>query len=355
MEASNRTNFASDEEKRQLAIAEAAMNFETTEFKGITIPSGFAPTRIEGESTVDEGLVIVDSKGNEFVWVEVPKVQEIYKKTEIGITEFTDDIYTKIEEDLQNYASFYRFSDPYNDTYYDAITATEVEYNNLKQRFLRNVYENGGFWIGRYEAGTSEFIEDYSAISPNGTVTIASKANQYPLTNVTFVEANQLAFNMYSNQSTSLMFGVQWDLTLKFIEEKQVKIHGESYRNTIRELLTTDSSNIGNYSNAVFTLNRGKYIQFNNYRPVNDWKEYISNTIGVVEDNNKKAQEATGYGIMCTTGASDNNCLQNIYDLAGNVWEFTIERWAVRRGGSLTGTGARSGELLASDICKWQK
>ena len=37
---------ASEEEKRQMAMVEAATNIKNTEFQGVTIPAGFAPTRI---------------------------------------------------------------------------------------------------------------------------------------------------------------------------------------------------------------------------------------------------------------------------------------------------------------------
>ena len=69
--AKEETKIATDEEQRKLAMAEAATNLENTTYQEITIPAGFAPTRIEGESKVEDGLVIIDSEGNEFVWIPV--------------------------------------------------------------------------------------------------------------------------------------------------------------------------------------------------------------------------------------------------------------------------------------------
>ncbi len=77
--AKDETETASEEEQRQIAMIEANMNDEETEFQGVKIPAGFAPTRIEGESTVNEGLVIVDSEGNSYVWIEVPKNRVLNK------------------------------------------------------------------------------------------------------------------------------------------------------------------------------------------------------------------------------------------------------------------------------------
>ena len=67
VEAKEETDKVSIEEQRKLAQAEALLNLDETEYHGVTIPSGFAPTRIEGESTLNDGLVITDSSGNEYV------------------------------------------------------------------------------------------------------------------------------------------------------------------------------------------------------------------------------------------------------------------------------------------------
>ena len=62
-----------------MAVAEAATHLENTIYvdpktkKEIQIPSGFAVSQVEGENTVEDGLVIIDSDGNEFVWVPVNK------------------------------------------------------------------------------------------------------------------------------------------------------------------------------------------------------------------------------------------------------------------------------------------
>ena len=101
--AKEKTEIASIDEQRKLAQAEALMNTEKTTYKGLTLPEGFAPTKIEGEDSIDEGLVITDGYGNEYVWVEVPKTDEVYKTAGLEITEFSDEEYEKIENDLYTY------------------------------------------------------------------------------------------------------------------------------------------------------------------------------------------------------------------------------------------------------------
>ena len=90
-EAKEKTETSGEDEKRKLAQAEALMNTEKTTYKGVTLPEGFAPTKIDGEDSIDEGLVITDGYGNEYVWVEVPKTTEVYPTAGLNIINFTDD------------------------------------------------------------------------------------------------------------------------------------------------------------------------------------------------------------------------------------------------------------------------
>lgn len=43
----------------------------TEETVSVKIPAGFAASQVEGENTIEDGLVIIDENGNEFVWVSV--------------------------------------------------------------------------------------------------------------------------------------------------------------------------------------------------------------------------------------------------------------------------------------------
>ena len=116
-------------------------------------------TKLEG-TDLSNGLVIKDTSGNEYVWIEVPKTAEVYPTAGLKITNFTVAEYTAIETDLHTYTDYYRryksgTLTSYKDEYYsDATTGlTSAQYTTLKQKMLKSVYENGGFWIGRYEAG----------------------------------------------------------------------------------------------------------------------------------------------------------------------------------------------------------
>lgn len=67
-----------------------------------------------------------------------------------------------------------------------------------------------------------------------------------------------------------------------------------------------------------------------------------------VINSRKQSNSESDYSIIYTTGASDTNCVMNIYDFGGNVWEWTLEngqtpsRANVNRGGAYNGTGLNS-------------
>ena len=222
------------------------------------------------EGTIDTGLVIQDASGNEYVWVVVPK--SLYNNTAYNSnnakkpSSSTD--YANIEYCLQQYTATYRNVTGYYDVYYPddknvGWFADETAYNNLKNSMLKSVYENGGFYVGRYEAGIGTNRTSEGPTNSDGKYTIeemptpVSKADAYPYTYVTRTQAQNLASNVNSGTKTSsLMFGVQWDLVLAFMSKDTEKIN----QDTLKELIS-NSATIGNYYNSTFDLNRGKYAQ----------------------------------------------------------------------------------------------
>ena len=65
-----------------------------------TITKPYMPSsefkKVEGTNLAN-GLVIEDTSGNQYVWVEVPMTEEVYPTAGLNITDFNADIYTKIE------------------------------------------------------------------------------------------------------------------------------------------------------------------------------------------------------------------------------------------------------------------
>ena len=92
---------------------------------------------------LETGLTIKDSKGNEWVWIEVPK--------SITASATTDN---EIETALKNYAAtLVTDRGSYSDTWYNGCGLEQTEYNTLKSTMLQSVKANGGFYIGKYEVG----------------------------------------------------------------------------------------------------------------------------------------------------------------------------------------------------------
>ncbi len=319
-EAKEKTEIANDDEQRKLAQAEALMNTEITTYKGINLPEGFAPTKIKGEDSVNDGLVITDIQGNEFVWIEVPKTSSVYKTAGIDITNFSENDLTKIENDLHSYSSEYSHDNSNGDVYHeddaDGWFEDENSYNEAKQKMLKRIYENGGFWVGRYEAGS---YENRTETTEKTTIPI-SKKNMYPYTWVTRTQAKTLAEKVEAGSFTSsLMYGIQWDLMLKYIETKSLENITD-----IKDKLKSNSTTIGNHCDSEIKLNAGKYAIMTNWGLEGNWNEYSLNKKDYIENKIKKAQDS-GNGILMTTGASEETKLQNIYDISGNVWEWTLE------------------------------
>ena len=252
------------------------------------------------ERDLNKGVVIKDSNGNYWTWIEVPK--SIYANTAYngGTAPTSSTDYAKIESTMQKYAEAYRESD--TDEWYSEDQhgfASAEEYNNHKNTMLKSVYENGGFYIGKYEVGT-ETIRTSSSAAPSTPVI---KEGAYPYNYVTNKQAQEKSKELATGgRTSSLMFGIQWDLVLKHIENKQGKTQEE---------LKNDSTTWGNYSNATFEITKGKYS-------TDDGRTFIP-----VEGTYTKA---TNSYVLLTTGATQRNSVLNIYDLAGNEYEWTLEK-----------------------------
>ena len=291
-------------------------------------------TKVDG-TDLSNGLVIKDKSGNEYVWIEVPKTAEVYPTAGLKITNFTVDEYTAIERDLHTYTNYYRngtsFTDEYPSDKVKAGTGLDSDaYTNLKRKMLKSVYENGGFWIGRYEAGieknrTSSTIDLATAPAPLSKQGTTENA-VYPYTYVTCSQAQTIASKLSTGKSytSSLMFGVQWDLVLKHIEVKEGT--DATKLAEIQKALKSDSSSWGNYCDASFTINRGKYADLKSNTLSTTWTPYNQTTSNnFVNSSSVKQKQSGGNGILLTTGASDACQKMNIYDLAGNVNEWTLE------------------------------
>ena len=252
------------------------------------------------EKDLNKGVVIKDSNGNYWTWIEVPK--SIYANTVYngGTAPTSSTDYAKIESTMQKYAEAYRGS--YTDEWYSEAQhgfASAEEYNNHKNTMLKSVYENGGFYIGKYEVGTETLRTSKNA----ELTTPVIKEGAYPYNYVTNKQAQEKSKELATGgRTSSLMFGIQWDLVLKHIENKQGKTQEE---------LKRDSSTWGNYKGATFEITKGKYSE--------DYGDTFTEVNG-------KYRKLLDIAVLLTTGTTERNSVLNIYDLAGNECEWTLEK-----------------------------
>ena len=221
----------------------------------VIIPEGFKIADVPA-SKVQNGVVIEDKDGNQFVWVPVDTIAD-YKRTAYA---------------NQNISSF-------------SETLPEDEKTSVER------YK--GFYIGRYEAGDKEstgttkatFRTDSSDTSNSVTI----KADQVPYNYVTRTQAISLAESFRDKQGykakTKLVSSYAWDTTIAFIE-KTVNNYGSS-------------SSQGNYSNTSVT-----------YKDITD-------------ESKPEKTKAENSSLLVATGQTTPVC--NIYDMGGNVWEWTTE------------------------------
>ena len=344
----------------KLPDIEAGVRAETnSNYKGVTIPKGFTVSGISTEQSVDGGLVIYDipegrtvnwtnpdsvkTQYNQFVWipVEVNKTTEP-KDTETSIASFKRSVWqdnARVANNAQSSTSFpsssYSWSD-YTEPYskdsrdYDGTGTGKTGISAQITELTQSIYKYGGFYIGRYEAGS-----ETERTNSSGVTTLGIKQDMYPyiyvkwgdsMSNIGTTGAVYLSNSLYTGKTgygvkSMLCTGAAWDSMLDFVKDSNHSV--------------TDSTTWGNYKNSeTFEITRGSYAVLNT-------SSYTLGSFNNVESNYSKMK---GKSILLTTGATERNSSKNIYDVAGNCYEWTTEAngtsYRVVRGGDYFSDGS---------------
>ena len=256
----------------------------------VTIPAGFKVAEDSG-TTIDEGIVIEDSKQNQFVWV--PVRQESFESEFVRREGYTNG-------NLQKLLSKCGESDATGTN--DKVTETATTQQEAKDMY-KSVKANGGFYIGRYEAGKDT----------DGKVVVQKNANVY--NNISWSSTGEMQEsetattggavelsrnfakeNNYKTVQSTLIYGVQWDAVMNWMKDVDSTVSGKKYYQ--------NSTGMGWYS-------------------------------GVSGNSEHKT------GIDLNGG---KNQVKKVYDLAGNVSELTMESYntynRVVRGGDYDSIGS---------------
>ena len=309
-------------------------------------------------------LVGTDLSGNQFVFIPVNGIDLKYEQDHKydGKYEYA---YTT---ELSGYTSQSDWSD-------DSGESTSVK-------------NYGGFFIGRYEAGYPDEIKEGTIVNFKNSATEkvpVSKAGVAAWNLVDQEIAKAASESMYntadSKVKSKLVDSYAWDTTCKWLKNSGVIKEDSAGR--------INSTDYGNYINSAFSIPKGTlyvkhlYLAKQKDGVSTDWYfrkgetgkysyDIVNDEDGMkvgekkdetVPENATKPEGAedaasnyyTAEGrIEIATGSSDNTRINNIYDLAGNVWEWTTETktrknndnstdytFAVLRGGSFNNNDSR--------------
>lgn len=299
-------------------IAKTRSVYTDVNFKTVTVPAGYAI--IADSPSINDGMVISDvanddldnsKEGNQFVWipVETPVLDVSKLDNEIDINDAISESvsnkkypmalkladgnykgvlyrFESINEDTETKVNFIAYSEGNNerepanidDNGASVAGWTQTSYQEEFNALIKRVKNDGGFWVARFETSV-----DSKNIAQ-------SKKDQKVLTNISW-------YNLYTTQKSltkgltksHMIWGCQWDqimIWMKDIRNNNVT-QGSRY-------FIINSSNMGNYLNTE---------------------------IKISENQTKRAGEAFRF----KSGEVGGAMIRNIYDLAGNVWEWTME------------------------------
>ena len=209
------------------------------------IPKGYQVCRLPSMNTIKTGLVIRDASNiyEKYLWIEVPR--QVVQNANGDLLETSEEI----EKSLYKYLNGYRQL-VCSDTYYEGCIGANKfdEYNNLKDKMYQSIKNKGGFWVNINRSKTEK--------------------KSFDAYNEIHIEDD--------DKTVSLMFGIQWDLMCKFIDETRIDILNDITGSGEITLESTVDNKIFDPANNK-TVIRGKVnLKDRNLIPYNQTSYYRS-------------------------------------------------------------------------------
>lgn len=326
-------NKINDENTTEEMINIVDSEADTTNDTGTT---GSTELTLEEQQT--KNIFDLQKERNQYVWVPIDDISKIYgvdnngklwgklynfsssgrsnrNWTETnGIMNITN-VTNYREPDILGDFSNYRYdTDGYSYMHNSGLGQTRYEMlaQELEQKYLEiieSIKKYGGFYIGRYETGG---LSSTAVINKMNT-DIGSR-NWYTM------YKKCLALKGNNNNITTMMItGSLWDETLDWIVSSGAT-NSEGTTLTY-QLVGSNSTTFGNYSNATFN-----YIAKDAEMPTATETKAISTNTRI------------------PAGSAEYTKINNIYDMAGNVYDWTTEAYStysrVCRGGNYDVNGS---------------
>ena len=286
----------------------------------VPVPKGYTASEVTGENTVKDGFVIYENTNgedkyepvtdesdietaqttrNQFVWVPVANPSDMYGTDKDGKKWGKTYYYVDANTIVPFYwkeqngtmiiedIEGYREPDVIDEDSSNNVTIIQLE--TEFNNMIESVEKYGGFYIGRYETGN---LSQSEAVVVKNNTDIGDQT-WYTMYN----KSKGVAAN--SNVTTTMIWGCQWDAVLRWMYNS-----GDEEKKTY----TYDSTGKGNY----YGTNGNEAIP---------------------------------------TGSNDAYAVNNIYDMAGNVYENTMEIvGSSNEGGKVARGGNYDGEPISSSV-----